>query len=117
MKSVTKTLKENKRLPMVMDRMMNSLLSYISGEKETDKFASDFVDDGTIVIKRAELGENAEEYSEAYEPELSVIKQISPVCSKYNAGTSEKAEVDAVVEKSVDDYVKNDYQRKRNFIA
>lgn len=106
-----------KRLPTVMDRMMDSVLSYIEGYKETEKFASDFARDGEIILKRAEIGERSEEYSRAYAPELKLIKEIAPVCSKFVSREAEKSYVDSIVENSVVNYINDNTKRTTDFIA
>lgn len=104
-------------LPLIMDRVMGSAGRYICGKDEADEFSKKFLDGASSLATRIEIGEDSEEYSKCYKPELDFIREISPICDDFCNEKLAKESFDSKIEQHVVDYANDETVRTKHFIS
>lgn len=108
--------KKTKILPMGMDGVMAVLGNYLHGGMDSQDFASVYLDRTPILFKRIEYGVNKEEYCKSYQPEISLIKAINPLCDDFVQGKTSEQELKAGINTSVKQYVNTEHKRTKIFL-
>ncbi len=103
-------------LPMLMDNVFFLIGRYISGKTDRASFIKDYTDETLPLYKRIDSGYKSKEYSEAYRPEISVIKGISGINSQFINKAITAQDFDSQIETALTKYSNTECSRKKNFV-
>lgn len=102
--------------PDIVRGLISVIPTYMKGKLTTNMFVDVYQERASLLYSRLENGMDKVDFAKDFEQEISLIKRLDTACENYRNGNIQGRTFDAIIEKSINTYMKTSQPKNSYYL-